>query len=112
MSLAAEVQAYLNGDCQTLDAIKYYYESLSFEDAVRLAAQAKDPDGGMNNHQHRIGNKKANAGADELEKWFNDIEKCESFEEIFKITENIKTSMWGLGDLWSYDTALRIGFNK
>lgn len=92
--------------------MRIYYEGLNLTNAIRLGAQAKNPDGKMNSHQRRNGAEKCNDGALELEKNEAEIDACSSFEEIFEIIDRISKMKKRLGPLWSYDTALRIGFNK
>jgi hypothetical protein len=43
---------------------------------------------------------------------FKEIQKAKSFIDLFAVTEDIKSSEKGLGDLWSYDTAMRLAFNR
>ena len=40
-----------------------------------------------------------------------DFRNCIIFEDIIVITDEVKNNTKRLGDLWSYDTALRIGFH-
>ena len=40
-----------------------------------------------------------------------EISKCKSFEDVFAITEQVRKQIYRLGNLWSYDAALRISAN-
>jgi len=111
MNLESEIFNYQNRSLSDLQAIRAYYESLSFERAIRGAATGMESNLKINSHQYRIGRKKGKVASEELFKYIDEIKHCESFEGIFEITERVRRSILGLGDLWSYDTALRIGFN-
>jgi hypothetical protein len=111
MSLQNDVSKYLIEDAIQLENTKTYYKDLDFDEAIQNAAKALDRNGRLNNHQHRIGKKKCDESATEVLKYKNDFKKCKTFKEIFQLTEKIRKDIYKLGDLWSYDTALRIGFH-
>lgn len=94
-----------------LTQMREFYEPLDLTTAIEFASTGKNPNGKMNSHQWRVGKNNGGNGAKELLKQEAAIKKCSSFEEIFEITEQVKKDIYKLGDLWSYDTALRIGFN-
>ena len=64
----------------------------------------------MNSHQRRIGKKKCKLASDELILHRKEIIDFKLFDEFFSITEIVRKKIFDLGALWSYDTALRIGF--
>ncbi len=111
MELIIAVQNYLSDGRKHLSEMKKYYKALSIELAVQYAAIGKTPSGSMDSHQRRVGEKQGYKGGQELLKHLDEIRNCKSFEDIFKITEKVKSMIYRLGDLWSYDAALRIGFN-
>lgn len=104
--------------------IERYYKNLLSEggitEVIIQAAEAQVPVSCMGkrtsfaDHQHRVGKIRCALGAKELLKTRNlqDINNSTSFEDIFKVTERVKKSIYRLGDLWSYDTAQRIAFSK
>ena len=94
-----------------LTQTKEFYEKLELETAIEFASIGKEPNGKMHSHQRRVGYRKGMLGADELARKIEEIKRCTSFDDIFSITETVKKDIYRLGDLWSYDTALRIGFN-
>lgn len=116
MSLTIALKKYIKVNLPNLIVIEEYYQSFklprSSPEVIEKAAVGIDPDGLMNNHQHRIGYIVCEKGARELAQYEIEIRKAQSFEEIFEITEIVKNKVFGLGNLWSYDTALRIGFAK
>lgn len=111
ISLKKTVQNYKQSRPKILD-LKKYYSDLKFSQAVKNAPMAIGPNGKMNSHQRRNGKVVCKKGAFELSKHEIEIKKAKSFEDIFAITEVVRKKIEGLGALWSYDTALHIGFNK
>ncbi|GAB3667559.1 hypothetical protein GCM10028791_43260 [Echinicola sediminis] len=105
------------------DLEKFYKNLPNFKEVVENAGKAVVPNnttGCGNNktmfagHQNRVGKKKCQEGAELLLQapFYEALEKAKSFEDIFGITEEVKNKVFGLGDLWSYDTAQRIGLSK
>ncbi|MFT7035953.1 MAG: hypothetical protein ACJA2S_004478 [Cyclobacteriaceae bacterium] len=103
--------------------VEVYYKGMSFIEAVKQAANAKVPSSSTScsrngtsfaGHQRRVGKKKCKEGAEMLLKhpYWGELEKAQSFEDIFKVTEQVKRNVLKLGDLWSYDTAQRIALHK
>jgi len=88
-----------------------FYRNLKIADAIKNAAMGMVSKEKMDSHQYRIGRVKCKIAADELIKHLDDLQVCKQFNDIFNITEQVKNEITGLGNLWSYDTALRIGFN-
>lgn len=111
MSLNTAVNNYRLNDSIRLREMQEFYEKLDIETAIVYASTGKNPDNKMNPHQWRVGYAKGMQGANELEIELTEIKKCRKFEDIFLLTEKVKANVYGLGELWSYDTALRIGFN-
>jgi hypothetical protein len=111
MNLLSEILMYKNTSLLQLEKMKEFYERMSLDNAIKNAAVGENFDGKMSSHQWRIGKERGSKGGTELLRKKHSIEDSKSFEDIFETTEKIKKECFGLGDLWSYDTALRIGFN-
>jgi len=96
-----------------LQNIKTAFEKFNLKEAIEKAAKSIDPTNNnkMFSHQRRVGFKVANNGFELLKEREDDLRRCESFEEILSITDEISKQIYRLGLLWSYDTALRIGFH-
>lgn len=96
-----------------LKEVKYSFENYNLTEAIEKAAKAIDPtnDNKMFSHQRRVGFKVAKSGYELLKEREEDLRRCKSFEEILVITDEVSKQIYRLGKLWSYDTALRIGFN-
>jgi hypothetical protein len=111
MNLRTDIADYKENAFRRLHTIERFYQSLSLIQAIEYAASAADPEGKINPHQRRIGKKRLRQSAKILKKYTSEIIRAKSFADLFVVTEVIKEENRGLGDLWSYDTALRIAFN-
>ncbi len=116
MNLKKDISIYLSSGVSHLRETKNYYRNLPLADAIKQAVLGQSPKDGkilMDSHQRRVGYEACKAGLKELLKTNTQtaISKCNTFEEVFSITELIRKNTNRLGPLWSYDTALRIGFH-
>jgi hypothetical protein len=116
MSLQQRVDDFIaERNLEYLDKTEAHYRRLSIAEAIYDAANAITSNRKkmvFHSHQNRIGKNVCMRGFEELIRHETEISNAQSFEEIFAITELVKNSIPKLGNLWSYDTALRIGFNK
>lgn len=111
--LSHDIDDYIQNHRPNLEKEReYYYSELTLVEAIEKSAKGIDSNGKFRRHQFRNGKLKCQKGYAELMKYFRLIQKCESFEEIFQITEVVTVNIKGLRNLWSYDTALYISFNK
>jgi hypothetical protein len=107
-----DIQKYKAKYLPNLEVVKRFYESMSLNEAIELGAKAIDPNNKMNPHQRRIGYRMTKIGADELLKYAHEISRSSTFDDVYHYADEVGKSIHGLGPLWSYDTALRIGFQK
>jgi hypothetical protein len=112
MSLASDITDYRDGELRELHELQRFFKSLSFAAAIEYAASGVTPHKKIHPHQRRIGVKRLRQSATILKKFTPFIRKAKSFADLFVITETVKSDMKGPGDLWSYDTALRMAFNR
>ncbi len=116
MNLIRAIEEYNKNGRVALNKTKKYYRSIIEIDVVIFkAAHGQIPidnngNTKMDSHQYRVGRKKCKKGYEKLMQNLTRIEVAKNFEEVFIITEEVRKSVDGLGDLWSYDTALRICF--
>ncbi|UGS21837.1 hypothetical protein [Flavobacterium cyclinae] len=114
MNLKEDIQTYIEANGKHLQNVKTAFENFDLKETIEKAAKAIDPtnDNKMFSHQRRVGYKVAYSGYESLKERENDLRNCRSFEEILEITNEVSKQIFRLGQLWSYDTALRIGFQK
>lgn len=112
MSLQSDIADYQENELRELHELARFFKSLSFTAAIEYAASGVSPHRKIHPHQRRIGVKQLRKSTAILKKHIPVIRKAKSFADLFVITETIRLYMKGLGDLWSYDTALRMAFNR
>lgn|GEM_PF-124905 len=104
MSLKSDIKRYKKKYLPELKRQEANYQGLQLEDAIKLAVRAV-----IKSHSIQWKTK----FTEELLHQENDIIKCRTFEDIYAIAENnIKRHSKKLVSVRSYDTALRIGFNR
>lgn len=108
-----QVENYQISSGKHLQKIKSAFENLDLNIAIEKAAKSIDPTNNNKifSHQKRVGYEVAKKGYEKLRLREDEFKRCESFEEILFITDEIAKQTFRLGPLWSYDTALRIGFH-
>lgn len=111
------LQEYIDNYLPDLHRVVEYYQSLQgFEEVVSNAACAIRPNnkGGvfMDSHQRRIGKEKCEEGSRVLLGILSEINEFASYEGLYNRINGLANGIDRLGLLWSYDTALRIGFKK
>jgi hypothetical protein len=108
-----EIEDYKINSGKHLQNIKIAFEIIDLKEAIEKAAKSIDPTNHnkMFSHQRRVGKIKATKGYELLLDKKTELGKCKKFEEIMAITDKVMKEVERLGPLWSYDTALRIGFH-
>ena len=91
------------------EELDWFKQLPTLSSAIELAALATNSKGKRYSHQRRL--KKENL---ELVKTIllansNLVKKCSSFDELFTLIETALQPVGGIGELYVYDTALRIG---
>jgi hypothetical protein len=112
MSLQSEIADYRENELRELHELERFFKSLSFHSAIEYAASGVTPHRKIHPHQRGIGVKPLRQSAALLKKYTPALRKARSYSDLFIITEAVKSVLKGLGDLWSYDTALRMAFNR
>jgi hypothetical protein len=91
------------------DELAFFRKRASFGSAVNLAARAENWRGMRFDHQRRI-KRVAIAGAQKILRQHSaTLEKCRSFDELHIKTTRLLRPIFGIGPLYIYDTALRLG---
>jgi hypothetical protein len=112
MGLQSEINDYKENELRELHEQERFFKSLSFHAAIEYAASGVTPHRKIHPHQRGIGVKLLRQSAAQLKKRTPNIRKASSFSHLFLISESIRADLKGLGELWSYDTALRMAFNR
>ena len=108
------IQTYKKETGKHLQNVKVSFENFNLIEAIEKAAKSIDPtnENKMFSHQRRVGQIVAKKGYEALKDREKELQLNQSFEEILAITDEVSKQIYRLGSLWSYDTALRIGFQK
>lgn len=108
--LAAQVQQYTDQIRPHARAeLGSFRRHSSLRAAVERAALAVDPDGKRYSHQRRITRKALAAAKVALVAALTQLQGCRSFDELLGLVDRLLADIFGLAELYSYDTALRIG---
>ena len=85
-----------------------FFKGLSLEKAVEFAALAKNKEGKRFSHQRRLAKASLKEGSELIMKMVSEIQQARSFEEVLEKIRRVAFQVKGLGELYSYDTSLRI----
>lgn len=110
MSIRAIVSAYIKKyRDRTLDELNWFREQSSIRSAIEIAALAKDRRGKRLSHQRRLSRSTLEQAHKTLDSNIEAIETVKDFDELFNLIEAILEPITGIGELYVYDTSLRIG---
>lgn len=91
------------------------HELEQFQNAKSLAAvidtadRAVDFNGNRFGHQWRLTNNALSLAHSELKKSLKKFNACKNFDELLRLVESTAGRVFGIGELYNYDTSLRIG---
>ena len=102
------VTHYIVNHRQNIEDSLNFFKNLSFQKSLEHAAFAKDQRCMRFSHQRRVKKKSLQESYKKLLEIERTLKESESFENIFKIIQKVASSIKGLGELYTYDTALRI----
>ena len=86
-----------------------FFSGATLERAVEQAALARDGEGKRFSHQRRLTSRNLAQALARLQAKLPQIGRCSDFEELIGLIEAEVRDIKGLGELYCYDTALRIG---
>lgn len=89
----------------------WFAKSASLEEAVRRAALATDERGKRFHHQRRIPRQALETARYELLQHKEEIRKAADFDALLVIITNAIRDVHRTGELYAYDTALRISYH-
>ncbi len=114
MNLIQDIREYRRIDLPRLhQEVEYYKNRLSSLVAIQQAALGHTPVGNqvmINPHQRRPPKGSKPIAMKALTEIQEDLLNVASFEELFLMIKDVKDGVNGVGPLWAYDTALRIGW--
>jgi hypothetical protein len=82
---------------------------VSLRSAVERAALALDCNGKRFKHQHRVRRDAMLAAEAMLLQIVPELELCRSFDQLLEVIEGVLRGIGGIGEMYVYDAALRIG---
>lgn len=91
--------------------LHFFSNMSSFEDVLETVSLAKEQHGKRQKHQRRISPKVLLSAKQRLFPAKNNLKSCNSFEMLHTCIKDLllNPKILGLGELYFYDTALRIG---
>ncbi|MDY6803319.1 MAG: hypothetical protein SXA11_05865 [Cyanobacteriota bacterium] len=109
--LSELVEEYLQnwGDFYQNEAQWWGNQTLDWKSAQKRAWESRRADGKMSRHQHRVGSEKLKEGLrialiDNIQS-----DRFETFEQLYEWVKSVAHQVDGLGELVTYDVALRLG---
>jgi hypothetical protein len=98
------IDTYRSGEHDELS----FFRERPIEQALEFAALAKDHRGKRFSHQRRLTRESLQRGKQAIMGMLGSFQKAESFAEVLQMLRGITSQVHGLGELYAYDTALRI----
>jgi len=89
--------------------LDWFQQQPSLSSAVEKASYALNKRGKQYSHQWRLKKVNLEKGNQILQDNINLIAQCQDFDELFSLVERMILPIHGLGELYAYDTAFRIG---
>jgi len=111
LTLAQIVKAFIR-DCYRKSAqkeLRWFKEQPSFAEALENAALAKNCCGKRFAHQRRMQEKALKEAKDGLQKKTHQLKKSKNFDELLVCIEQAIKPIYGLNEVYCYDTAFRLG---
>lgn len=110
MNLQSIVRTYVTHIRPRTDGeLNWFRQQPTLRDAVRVAALAINSKGKRYSHQRRMSKRILEQASDALLANEKAIEQCKNFDELHTLLEAILEPIKGIGELYVYDIALRIG---
>jgi hypothetical protein len=106
-SLIRDYLAERNSSCWMDFVVKYTRKQKTLEEAIRIAVKSRDENGKKHPHQWRIYNYVYGNFIQNLLNVKEKIKGAKDFDELYNITNSNRPT--GAGELFCYDTALRMG---
>jgi hypothetical protein len=89
--------------------LTWFRTQTTLEDVLRIAGKAHDEKGKRYRHQRRIKPKAIQEATKHLLELHDDLRPCFTFHELWALIRDNLKPIPGIGELYIYDAALRIG---
>lgn len=110
MSLEPIVRLYIQRIRPPAQAeIDWFQQQPTLESAIELAALARDKKGRRYSHQRRLKKAHLELAKQALLANSQSIARSMNFDDLFALIEKVVEPIKGIGELYVYDTSLRIG---
>jgi hypothetical protein len=110
MNLRSIVRAYItNVRPRVNEELGWWRQQPTLRDAIRFAAFATNSKGKRYSHQRRLSRMTLGQTYDSLLVNEKKIEQCRDFDELYTILHELLAPIRGVGELYVYDTSVRIG---
>jgi len=96
------------GPCKDND-LAWIRERGSLAEAIEFATMARTRQGKRHPHQWRLRASAMKQGRDRLLGNQKALRRCRTFDDLLRLVEDLVLSIPGLGELYAYDTAVKIG---
>lgn len=109
MSIKTIVRTYINNiRPRAKDELDWFRQQPDLSSAIERAAFAINSDEKRYSHQRRLKKEALEQAKKALHANLKSIEQCYSFDELFELIDEILEPISGIGELYVYDTCLRI----
>jgi hypothetical protein len=110
MNLQCIVRSYVR-DCRpgAKDELNWFRGQRTLSSTIRFAALAIDSKGKRFSHQRRLSKTTLQGACCSLLRNESKIRLCKDFDELHTLLDSLLHRTKGVGELYIYDTALRIG---
>lgn len=95
--------------CRPNDELNWFRQQPTLRKAIRNAGLAVDREGKKFPHQWRLSEASLQAACSSLLGEESEIKRCKDFDELHSLLERRLRQTKGIGELYIYDTAFRIG---
>jgi len=93
------------------EELNWFAQKPTLKSAVEFSALAINSKGKRYSHQRRLKRATLEKAKETLLANFGELKKAQSFDDLFLLIEKLLKPISGAGELYIYDTALRIGAN-
>jgi hypothetical protein len=98
-----------NNRCRPNDELEWFRRQPTLRSAIRFAGLALNSEGKRFMHQRRLRKARLQAACNSLLRNRSKIRRCKNFDELQTLLRRLLRRTRGIGELYIYDTAFRVG---